>query len=54
MRALGDEWFVFDNERMTLTGESSGRTWHMGKRVAIEVVGVDVARGRIDFAPAGK
>lgn len=54
VRALGDEWFVFDNERMTLTGESSGRTWHMGKRVAIEVVGVDVARGRIDFALAGK
>lgn len=51
-RALGDEWFFMDRERMTLTGESSGHTWRVGQRVAVVVVQVDVPQGRIDLALA--
>lgn len=54
VRALGDEWFAYDEGRMTLTGEESGETWGLGRRVAVEVTGVDVPRGRIDLALAGR
>lgn len=48
-RSLGDEWFAYDEARMTLTGEESGEVWRLGRRVVVEVTGTDVARGRIDF-----
>lgn len=52
VRALGEGWHIFDAERMTLTNEGTGRVWSLGKRVAVEVVGTDVPRGRIDFGLA--
>ena len=53
VRALGDEWFAYDQKRLCLTGESSGRTWRVGQRVAVCVAEVDIPKGRIDFALAG-
>ncbi len=50
VRALGGEWFSYDEARMTLTGEESGETWGLGRRVTVEVTGVNVARGQIDLA----
>ena len=50
--ALGDEWFAYDEKRLSLTGESSGRAWRCGQRVAVTVTGTNPARGQIDFAPA--
>ena len=52
VRGLGEEWFAYDAEHMSLVGESTGRTWRVGQRVAVEVADVDVARGRIDFVLA--
>lgn len=49
VRALGDRWLSFDDARMTLSDESSGVTWRLGQRVVVEVAGVDVPRGRIEF-----
>ena len=34
---------------MALVGESTGAVWRLGQCVEVEVVGVDVARGQIDF-----
>lgn len=51
-RALGDEWFTYDEARMTLTGEETGTVWRLGRRVVVEVTDVNVARGQIDFALA--
>ena len=51
--AFGDRllsWFSYDETRLTLTGEESGEVWGLGRRVAVEVVGVNVARGQIDLA----
>lgn len=48
-RALGDGWFAYDEARMTLTGESTGRVWRLGRRVVVEVAGCNPARGHIDF-----
>ncbi len=53
VRELGDEWFYYDEKRLCLTGEESGRVWRPGKRVAVTVVGANPARGQIDFALAG-
>lgn len=49
-RLLGGEWFSYDEARLTLTGEESGEVWGLGRRVAVEVVGVNVARGQIGLA----
>lgn len=55
IRALGDEWFTYDEARMTLTGEETGTVWRLGRRVTVEVAGVNVARGQIDFSlPRGR
>lgn len=48
-RALGDEWFYYDDERMRLVGESTGKIWHVGQRVAVSVSDVDIPKGRVDF-----
>ena len=53
-RELGEEWFTYDQGRMALVGESSGRIWRLGQRIAVEVVGANPQRGQIDFALAGK
>ena len=53
-RALGDEWFTYDADRMMLVGEESGRVYRLGQRVAVEVSGADPAHGQIDFVLAGR
>ncbi|MGI6754748.1 MAG: ribonuclease R [Atopobiaceae bacterium] len=52
MRALGGEWFYFDEARQTLTGEFSGKVWRLGQRVAVRVSAIDIAQGHIDFTLA--
>lgn len=52
-RALGEEWFTYDDTRLALIGEESGRTYRLGQRVAVRVVETNPARGQIDFALAG-
>ncbi|MBR3159432.1 MAG: ribonuclease R [Atopobiaceae bacterium] len=51
-RALGDEWYVYDAERMCLIGESTGRVWRPGKRVAVCVAAAEPSKGQIDFVLA--
>lgn len=53
VRELGSEWFSFDERRMVLTGEESGRRFSLGQRLAVEVSGTNPARGQIDFVLAG-
>lgn len=52
VRALGEEWFVHDEARLRLVGESTGRAWRVGQRIAVRVAEVDVPRGRIEFVLA--
>lgn len=52
VHALGDEWFTYDETRLCLRGESTGRTWRVGQRVAVCVREVDVPKGRIDLGLA--
>ena len=50
VRSLGEEWFTYDEKRLRLVGESTGRIWRVGQRVAVRVADVDIPKGRIDFA----
>ena len=52
VRELGDEYFAYDETRLALTGEESGRTWRVGKRIAVTVTGATPLRGQIDFTLA--
>ncbi len=50
MKALGgNEWWEFDERRMMLLGESTGRLIRMGQRVIVELSGVNTVRGHVDF-----
>ena len=50
MSALGgNEWWDFDERRLTLTGASSGEVISLGRRAIVEVVGTDCMRGHLDF-----
>lgn len=50
MSALGgNEWWEFDERRLTLTGTSSGEVISLGQRAIVEVVGADCMRGHLNF-----
>lgn len=53
-RALGEGWCAYDEQRMSLTGEATGRVWRPGQRVRVRVADADPARGRIDLALASR
>ena len=52
VRSLGEEWFSYDEARMTLTGDESGTVWRAGRRVKVVVTKAKPERGQIDFVPA--
>ena len=54
VRELGNEWFTFDDEALTLTGEESGEVWRLGRRVAVLLADTDSLRGRITFGRAAR
>ena len=46
---LGDEYFTYDDERKSLRGEKTNKTYKIGDKVTIEVLGADKLLRRIDF-----
>ena len=49
---LKDDYYIFDQNGLCLTGERSGKCYRIGDRVNIIVAGADTERGNIDFYPA--
>ena len=49
MGNLGGEWWELDEDSLTLTGSSTGDVIELGRRMVIEVAGVNVMRGHLDF-----
>ena len=49
VRELGNEWFTFDDEALTLTGEESGEVWRLGRRMVVVLESTEPLRGRITF-----
>ncbi|MDD3253951.1 MAG: ribonuclease R [Lachnospiraceae bacterium] len=49
---LRGDYYVFNEERMELRGETSGKTYKLGQKVAVTVTGTDRLTKTIDFLPA--
>jgi len=52
LRALGREYFAFDAQRYTLTGEESGRVLRLGQRLPVTLVRAEAATRKIELKPA--
>ena len=46
---MGDEYFIYDDERKTLRGEKSNKIFKIGDEVKIEVISADKITRKIDF-----
>ena len=46
---LGDEYYVYDEERKTLLGEKTKTMYHIGDKIHIRVIRVDKQTRQIDF-----
>lgn len=49
MRELGADYYVYDEERMELRGKRTRTRFRLGDLVEVELLGVDVEKGFIDF-----
>lgn len=49
LEALGDDFFVYDPQRMTLAGRNTGFTIGLGDDVEVEVIGASPRTRRVDF-----
>ena len=46
---MGNEYFIYDDERKTLMGENSKKVYKIGDEVTIEVINADKLTRKIDF-----
>ena len=53
VRALGDEYFVFDPVRYTLVGDESGKVYRLGQCVAVTLKSADATTASLEFVLAG-
>ena len=49
---MSDDYYHFEPERFMLVGEERRRSYRLGERIRVRIVGVSVPEGRIDFEPA--
>lgn len=49
IRSMTDDYYHLDTERFMLYGEDRGKIYRLGERVAVRVLDVSIAEGRIDF-----
>ena len=46
---IGDDFFEFEPKSLVLTGRQTGQTIQVGDPISIQVAGVDVEQGKVDF-----
>ena len=49
---LYGDYYVFNEERMELKGEMSGKTYKLGQKIQVVVIGTERLTKTIDFIPA--
>ena len=49
---LHGDYYVFDEERMELRGETGGIVYKLGQKISVTVAGTDRLTRTIDFIPA--
>ena len=47
---MGNEYFIYDEDRKQLIGEKSGKTYRIGDRVKIKVISANKMLRQIDFS----
>jgi ribonuclease R len=52
VRRLGGDWWELNEAGTILVGTRSGGALRLGDRLAVQVNGIDVRRGRVDLVPA--
>ena len=52
IRALKDDFYLFDPKRYRLIGERSNRTFQIGDLIRVTLLDVDTTRNRINFTLA--
>ena len=48
--ALGDDYYQYDEVRHQLVGERTRRVFKQGDAITIQVAGVNIDQGKLDFA----
>ncbi len=51
LRFMTEDYYIFNEEEISLRGEASGKTFHMGDPMWISVYAVDTLSRSIDFLP---
>ena len=49
---MSDDYYHLEPERFMLVGEERRRSYRLGERIGVRILGVSVAEGRIDLEPA--
>lgn len=49
---MSDDYYHFEPERFMLVGEERRRSYRLGERIRVRILGVSVSEGRIDLEPA--
>lgn len=49
---LTDDYYEYDREHYTLTGEDTGKVYKMGQKIRVKVSKADLATRTVDFLPA--
>lgn len=49
VKDLEDDYYIYDEKTLTLSGRQSGRVYRLGDRVTVQLVRVDSALSRMDF-----
>ncbi len=49
VRDMGDDYYIFDEKTLSLTGKHSGQAYRLGQTVRVELVKVDSMLSRMDF-----
>ena len=52
VNTLTDDYYVFDEGRLELTGERTGRSYKLGQEVRVRVVNADKVMRTVDFMVA--
>ncbi len=52
MKELKDDYYQYDEERLCLVGEHTGKTYELGQSLRVAVTGASKAMRTVDFAPA--
>jgi ribonuclease R len=50
---LGNDYYIFDEARMTLTGRRTGRVFSIGTKVKIKLAAANILKRQLDFELLG-